>query len=85
MAREPDVAPFKTVFGSLALRIFLQTFFKVLQNSECLFKVTAGVVFGCLKDLQTWAKSVSNQTIFVLSNDTNIQLYGSHGSSFFKT
>ena len=81
MAREPDVTPFKTVFGSLARRK-LPTLFKVLQNSEYLSKVTAGVVFGYLIDLQILAKSVSNQTIFVLSYDTKIQLYGSRGSSF---
>jgi len=64
MAREPHVALFKTVPGSLARRQILAACFKALQNSEYFKKglpKLSSVVFSCL--IVQLAKLVLNYKI----------------------
>ena len=67
MAREPDVALFKTLSGSLARKQistdFLQSIAKQRIPPEWLSKVTTGVVFSC--HIARLTKSVSNQKILL--------------------
>ena len=62
MARESDVALFKTASGSLACRQLLADFFQCIAKqqipTEKHFKVTTGVVFSC--HIARLAKLVSN-------------------------
>ena len=86
MAREPDVALFKTESGSLTRRRISADISskhcKTAITSRTTSKVNAGAIFKCHIARQSTDQGRVESENFEDPFDTNIPLYGSPGSTF---